>query len=38
MVDYQQRVVDDEELPDLTDVFAAFGTWKRARREASTAA
>ena len=38
MVDYQQRVVDDEELPDLTDVFAAFGTWKRARRESSTAA
>jgi hypothetical protein len=37
MVDYQQRVEDDEELPDLTDVFAAFGTWKRARREAAAA-
>jgi len=38
MVDYQQRASSDEELPDLTDVFAAFGTWKRARREAATAA
>ena len=38
MVDYQQRVVESEDLPDLTDVFAAFGTWKRARREAATAA
>jgi hypothetical protein len=37
MVDYQQRAASDEELPDLTDVFAAFGTWKRARREASAA-
>jgi hypothetical protein len=37
MVDYQQRVAPDEELPDLTDVFAAFGTWKRARREAAAA-
>jgi len=38
MVDYQQRAASDEELPDLTDVFAAFGTWKQARREAATAA
>ncbi|MDX6667036.1 MAG: hypothetical protein QOK04_416 [Solirubrobacteraceae bacterium] len=37
MVDYQQRAVDDEELPDLTDVFATFGSWKRARREAAAA-
>ena len=37
MVDYQQRAVDDAELPDLTAVFAAFGTWKRARREAAAA-
>jgi hypothetical protein len=37
MVDYQQRAVGDSELPDLTDVFAAFGTWKRARREAAAA-
>jgi hypothetical protein len=35
MVDYQQRAADDEDLPDLTDVFAAFGSWKRARREAA---
>jgi hypothetical protein len=38
MVDYQQRAASDEELPGLTDVFAAFGTWKRARREAAVAA
>ena len=37
MVDYQQRAAADEDLPDLTDVFAAFGTWKRARREAAAA-
>jgi hypothetical protein len=35
MVDYQQRVAGDEDLPDLTEVFAAFGSWKRARREAA---
>ena len=35
MVDYQQRVADDESLPPLEDVFAAFGSWKRARREAA---
>ena len=35
MVDYQQRSVEDEDLPDLTEVFAAFGSWKRARREAA---
>jgi hypothetical protein len=35
MVDYQQRASGDPELPALTDVFAAFGSWKRARREAA---
>jgi hypothetical protein len=35
MVDYQQEATDDENLPDLTEVFAAFGSWKRARREAA---
>ena len=35
MVDYQQRAAEDEALPDLTEVFAAFGSWKRARREAA---
>jgi hypothetical protein len=35
MVDYQQLAAEDESLPDLTDVFAAFGSWKRARREAA---
>jgi hypothetical protein len=35
MVDYQQRASADPALPDLSDVFAAFGSWKRARREAA---
>ena len=35
MVDYQQRAAEDESLPDLTDVFAAFGSWKTARRKAA---
>jgi hypothetical protein len=35
MVDYQQRVSDDDSLPPLSDVFAAFGSWKRARRAAA---
>jgi hypothetical protein len=38
MVDYQQRVSRDEALPGLSDVFAAFGSWKRARRAAAAAA
>ena len=38
MVDYQQEAATDDELPTLTDVFAAFGSWKRARREAAAAA
>jgi hypothetical protein len=37
MVDYQQRAMVDETLPELSDVFAAFGSWKRARREAAVA-
>ena len=35
MVDYQQRASDDDSLPALSDVFAAFGSWKRARRAAA---
>jgi hypothetical protein len=35
MVDYQQLASDDEELPALADVFAAYGSWKRARRAAA---
>jgi hypothetical protein len=35
MVDYQQRASDDDELPGLADVFAAYGSWKRARRAAA---
>ena len=35
MVDYQQCAAKDESLPGLNDVFAAFGSWKRARREAA---
>jgi len=35
MVDYQQRAADDEDLPSLSDVFAAYGSWKRARRAAA---
>jgi hypothetical protein len=37
MVDYQQEAATDADLPTLTDVFAAFGSWKRARREAAAA-
>lgn len=37
MVDYQQRASDDTSLPGLGDVFAAYGSWKRARRAASEA-
>ena len=35
MVDYQQHVSADSSLPELSDVFTAFGSWKRARREAA---
>jgi hypothetical protein len=38
MVDYQQRAADDEELPSLSDVFGAYGSWKRARRAAAESA
>jgi hypothetical protein len=38
MVDYQQEVVNDDDLPGLADVFAVFGSWKKARREAAAAA
>jgi hypothetical protein len=37
MVDYQQRAASDDELPDLDDVFATFGSWKQARRAAAAA-
>jgi hypothetical protein len=36
MVDYQQRAAEDESLPSLEEVFAAYGSWKRARREAAS--
>jgi hypothetical protein len=35
MVDYQQRAAQDTSLPSLTEVFSAFGSWKRARRESA---
>jgi hypothetical protein len=35
MVDYQQRAAKDTTLPSLREVFAAFGSWKRARRESA---
>jgi len=35
MVEYQQLTVVQSELPPLSDVLAAFGTWKGARREAA---
>ena len=35
MVDYQQQASADPSLPELSDVFTAFGSWKRARREAA---
>jgi hypothetical protein len=38
MVDYQQLAADDEQLPSLSDVFAAYGSWKRARRAAAESA
>jgi hypothetical protein len=38
MVDYQQRTTDDDRLPALSDVFAAYGSWKRARRAAADSA
>lgn len=35
MVDYQQRALSDSDLPELSEIFAAFGSWKRARRAAA---
>lgn len=35
MVDYQQHLGGGEDLPELNEVLAAFGSWKRARREAA---
>jgi hypothetical protein len=35
MVDYQQRAAVKPELPPLRAVFAVFGSWKKARREAA---
>jgi hypothetical protein len=35
MVDYQQRASGDDSLPTLSEVFSAYGSWKRARREAA---
>jgi len=36
MVDYQQFSAADPELPPLRDVFAAYGSWKGARRRAAS--
>jgi hypothetical protein len=36
MVDYQQQAADDEDLPGLDQIFAAYGSWKRARRAAAS--
>ena len=38
MVDYQQHASSDPSLPELGDIFAAYGSWKRARREAAATA
>ena len=38
MVDYQQLAVVDPGIALLRDVFAAFGSWKSARRQAAEAA
>jgi len=35
MVDYQQCASDDRTLPALSEVFGAYGSWKRARRAAA---
>ena len=36
MIDYQQRASEDVGLPALGDVYAGFGSWKRARRAAGS--
>ncbi|MDQ3644693.1 MAG: hypothetical protein M3356_04200 [Actinomycetota bacterium] len=38
MVDYQQLALLDPQIPPLSDVFAAFGSWKSARKHAAEAA
>jgi len=38
MVDYQQKAAKDKNLPSLSAVFSAFGSWKRARRESAHSA
>jgi hypothetical protein len=38
MVDYQQETAEDTSLPGLADVFAVYGSWKRARRAAADSA
>lgn len=38
MVDYQQHTSGNPSLPELGDVFAVYGSWKRARREAAASA
>ena len=35
LVDYQQLAADDDALPGLDQIFAAYGSWKRARRAAA---
>lgn len=37
MVDYQQLAATNPDMPQLRDIFAIYGSWKRARREAATA-
>jgi hypothetical protein len=38
MVDYQQLAAVNPDIPPLSDVFAAFGNWKSARRQAAESA
>jgi hypothetical protein len=35
MLEYRAHAAEDRSLPSLRDVYAAFGTWKRARRAAA---
>ena len=36
MVDYQLKAAETPSLPELADVYSAFGTWKKARLAAAT--
>lgn len=38
MIDYQQYAAASGDVPDLSEVYAAFGSWKSARRAAAGAA